>query len=74
MKANEIESLIESGKLKYHHTARCAGYEPVVKAGDYHRCEPYVGRFGNGYIIHVPSLRSCRVSRKYHDIIYYIYA
>ena len=32
MKANEIESLIESGRLKYHHTARCASYGLWCKA------------------------------------------
>lgn len=58
---------------KYHHSALCRGYVGVRQDG---WREEYVGRFGNGYIIHRANLRQSlgnRHSNNYHVIEYYIY-
>lgn len=66
------EKLIElciSSTLHVHHAALAKGY---VGVNEDDRMRIYEGRFGSGYIVHVPTeLSNC--SNSYHRVIYYIY-
>lgn len=55
-------------EVTYHHTARALGYVGVH--GEY--VTYYKGRYGEGFVKHLPSGKSSRYSRYYHDIEYYI--
>ena len=61
----ELNKLVEEGKLKLHHSALARGYHT-------NKCvtiEDYKGKFGTGYKLHSNYHRSNR----YHLINYYIF-
>jgi hypothetical protein len=70
----ELEQLIETGKVRYHHRALQRGYFGKKQLASLPITEvvPYSGRFGRGYIRHIPTVDSF-CSNDYHAIEYYIF-
>ena len=61
----ELKKKIHSGELVFHHEAWAKGYESRKGKG---YAVPYSGRYGIGYVVHMPSWYSTR----YHHVYYYI--
>lgn len=53
-------------EFKYHHTAYAKGY--VSRKGIDRVAEPYMGRYGVGYIVRRPLWNTTR----FHEVTYYI--
>ena len=61
----DLKSLVESGDLYLHHTARARGY--ISRKGD-GVVKHYAGKFGEGWVHYAPAFDS----RQYCYISYYI--
>lgn len=59
------KELNNSKDYKLHHRASASGYVSRVKE---FQVDEYDGRFGKGYVVHIPRLDTNR----YHYIYYYI--
>lgn len=59
---------VMKSNLIYHHSSLCRGY--LRKDCGFE--QPYSGRFGFGFIKHIPNCNR-KVSNNYHWIDYYIY-
>lgn len=69
MTKEKLIDLCISSTLHVHHAALAKGY---VGVNEDDRIHLYEGRFGSGYIVHVPTkLSNC--SNSYHRVIYYVY-
>ena len=55
--------------LHYHHSALSRGYQ----CKDFERVDHYNGRFGRGYVRHIPNAVNCIGTNNYHTIEYYVY-
>lgn len=68
--------LLESAGYKMYHTASSRGHVcgPSMKIATYGWVVPYVGRYGEGFVIELPTRCShmAHGSNNYHDIIYVI--
>lgn len=66
---NEIKTAVKIAEVantcEYHHSALTRGYFSRKSVG---QVDEYKGKFGEGYIIHQPYIKSTR----YHIIQYYI--
>lgn len=74
MTYKDLQQLIETGKVRYSHRALQRGYFRKKQLTKYPITEvvPYSGRFGRGYIRHIPTVDSF-CSNDYHAIEYYIF-
>lgn len=63
----QLHAMRDAGTVAEHHTATRRGYVSRKSNG---RVEPYIGRFGRGYIHVQPNWRST----SYVIITYYIFA
>jgi hypothetical protein len=74
MNYKELQQLVATGKVRYHHRALQRGYYGKKQRASHPITEvvPYSGRFGKGYIRHIPTVES-RCSNDYHAVEYYIF-
>jgi len=74
MTNKELQQLIETGKVRYDHRSLQRGYFRKKQLASLPNTEvvPYSGRFGRGYIRHIPTVDSF-CSNDYHAIEYYIF-
>ena len=74
MTYKELQQLIETGKVRYDHRALQRGYygKRELAAHPDTEVDAYSGRFGRGYIRHIPTVDSS-YSNDYHVIEYYIF-
>lgn len=74
MNYKELQQLIATGKVRYNHRALRRGYFRKKQLAKYPDTEvvPYSGRFGRGYIRHIPTVDSF-CSNDYHAIEYYLF-
>jgi len=74
MTYKDLQQLIATGKVRYHHRALQRGYYGKKQLAKYPDTEvnTYSGRFGRGYIRHIPTVESF-CSNDYHVIEYYIF-
>ena len=64
----EIETYFSDLGLEYHHSSVSRGYESVKRI----RKESYKGKFGEGYILHLPTIISNVRGNSFHQINYYV--
>ena len=74
MTYKDLEQLIATGKVRYDHRALQRGYFGKKQLASLPNTEvvTYSGRFGKGYIRHIPTVESF-CSNDYHAIEYYIF-
>ena len=63
-----LEDALSILGFPYHHRALARGYQPVNDL----RVERYSGKFGSGYIFHLPTKNSFCRGNSTHTIYYYI--
>lgn len=69
MTKEKLIELCTHSTLHIRHSALTRGYQSVKAE---HCVFPYAGRFGRGYVLHVPTkLSAC--SNSYHRIYYFVY-
>lgn len=64
-----LEKMIESGKIKQHHTSLFRGYVSRRRKDENITAAPYSGKFGKGYTVNYPNYHSTN----YSYITYYIF-
>lgn len=74
MTYKDLEQLIATGVIRYDHRALQRGYYGKKQRASHPDTEvvPYTGRFGRGYIRHIPTVDSF-CSNDYHAVEYYIF-
>ena len=77
MTYKKLEQLVATGKVRYHHRSLQRGYYGKRQLAKHPETEvvTYIGRFGNGYIRHIPTMESffSRYTNDYHAVEYYIF-
>ena len=69
MTKEKLFELCISSTLHVHKSALAKGYVGVNDGG---KIFPYEGRYGSGYVVHLPTKFS-KCSNRFHRVAYYVY-